>query len=99
MFILGNLLKAVAIVIHYVLNFYMWIVIIRALLSWVNPDPYNPIVKLINNLTEPVMYQIRKRIPVMYGGIDLSPVIVILVIVFLQNFVVDSLYSMARALM
>jgi YggT family protein len=74
----------------------MWIIIIRAVLSWVSPDPYNPIVRFINNVTEPVLYQIRRRLPVSFGGIDLSPVVVLLIIVFLQSFVVRSLLYFAQ---
>jgi len=99
MFIIGNLLKAVAVVLNYVLHFYMWIVIARAVLSWVNPDPYNPIVRFIHNVTEPVLYRIRTRIPVDLGGIDFSPIIVILGIIFLQNFVVSSLFRMSANFM
>ncbi len=95
MFVIGNFLKAVAIVLNYALSFYMWIVIARAVLSWVNPDPYNPIVRFIHNVTEPVLYRIRTRIPVDFGGIDFSPIIVILGIVFLQNFVVSSLLRLS----
>jgi YggT family protein len=73
----------------------MWIVIARAVLSWVNPDPYNPIVRFIHNVTEPVLYRIRTRIPVDFGGIDFSPIIVILGVVFLQNFVVSSLLRLS----
>ena len=99
MFIIGNLLKAVAVVLNYVLHFYMWIVIARAVLSWVNPDPYNPIVRFIHNITEPVLYRIRTRLPVDFGGIDFSPIIVILGIIFLQNFVVSSLFRMSANFM
>ena len=99
MFIIGNLLKAVAVVLNYVLHFYMWIVIARAVLSWVNPDPYNPIVRFIHNVTEPVLYRIRTRLPVDLGGIDFSPIIVILGIIFLQNFVVSSLFRMSANFM
>jgi len=99
MFIFGNLLNALALVINYVLTFYMWIVVARAVLSWVNPDPYNPIVRFIHNVTEPVLYQIRKRIPLDFGGIDVSPVIVFLVIIFLQKFLVGSLYGLAATMM
>lgn len=95
MFIIGNFLKAVAIILNYVLTFYMWIVIARAVLSWVNPDPYNPIVRFIHNVTEPVLYRIRRHIPVNFGGIDFSPIIVILVVIFLQNFVVSSLLRLS----
>jgi YggT family protein len=99
MFIIGNLLKAVAVVLQYVLHFYMWIVIARAVLSWVNPDPYNPIVRFIHNVTEPVLYRIRTKLPLDFGGIDFSPIIVILGIIFLQNFVVSSLFRMSANFM
>jgi len=99
MFILGYLLKAIAVVLNYVLHFYMWIVIARAVLSWVNPDPYNPIVRFIHNVTEPVLYRIRTKIPLDFGGIDFSPIIVILGIIFLQNFVVTSLLRMSASFM
>ncbi len=95
----GFFLVALAKVIDTVLFLYMWIIIIRAVLSWVSPDPYNPIVRFINNITEPVLYQIRRRLPVSFGGIDLSPVIVILAIVFLQSFVVRSLLHFAQGFM
>ena len=99
MFILGNFIKALATVLHYVLTFYMWIVVARAVLSWVNPDPYNPIVRIIHNITEPVLYRIRSLIPVDLGGIDFSPIIVILGVVFLQNFVVNSLFRLSATFM
>jgi YggT family protein len=75
----------------------MWVIIARAVLSWVNPDPYNQIVRFIHNITEPVLYPIRSRVPYM-GGIDISPIIVILVIVFLEKFIVGSLYNLAFTL-
>jgi len=99
MFILGNFLKAVAVVMDYVLTFYMWIVIARAVLSWVNPDPYNPIVRFIHNVTEPVMYRIRTRLPIDFGGIDFSPIVIILGVVFLQQFVVNSLLRLSANFM
>jgi YggT family protein len=98
MLVFRNLLMAVATVIDYVLVFYMFITIARAVLSWVSPDPYNPIVRFIHNVTEPVLYQIRKRLPMMYGGIDFSPIIVILIIIFLRIFVVNSLEGLAGSL-
>jgi len=97
MFILGNFLGALATVIHYVLNFYMWIIIARAVLSWVNPDPYNQIVRFIHNITEPVLHPIRSRVPYM-GGIDVSPIIVILGILFLEKFLVSSIAKLAFTL-
>lgn len=98
MLIVANFLEAIALVLDYGLNIYMWIIVAGAVLSWVNPDPYNPIVRFINQATEPVFYQIRKRLPVVFGGMDISPVIVILVIVFLQAFVVQSLHGLARSI-
>lgn len=98
MLVFRNLLVAVATVLDYVLVFFMFITIARAVLSWVSPDPYNPIVRFIHNVTEPVLYQIRKRLPMMYGGIDFSPIIVILIIIFLRIFVVDSLQGLAGSL-
>jgi YggT family protein len=98
MLVFRNLLIAIATVLEYVLVFYMFITIARAVLSWVSPDPYNPIVRFIHNVTEPVLYQIRKRLPMMYGGIDFSPIIVILIIIFLRIFLVDSLQGLAESL-
>ena len=98
MLVLKNLLVAVATVLDYVLVFFMFITIARAVLSWVSPDPYNPIVRFIHNVTEPVLYQIRKRLPMMYGGIDFSPIVVILIVIFLRIFVVGSLEGLADSL-
>jgi len=98
MFILANFFNAIALVMDYALTFYMWIVVAGAVLSWVSPDPYNPIVRFINTATEPVFYQIRKRLPVNFGGLDISPIVVILAIIFLQTFVVNSLQGLARSM-
>lgn len=94
----SNFFAAIATVLKYALTFYMWIIIARAVLSWVNPDPYNPIVRFIHNLTEPVLYWIRRRVPVVYGGIDLAPVVVLLAILFLEHFVVASLFELAAGM-
>nr|HID59506.1 YggT family protein [Desulfobacterales bacterium] len=91
MFILGNLLQAFATIINIVLTIFMWLVIARAILSWVNPDPYNPIVRFIYSITEPVLFNVRRFIPFSFGGIDISPIIVLLAIVFLQTFLVNTL--------
>jgi YggT family protein len=80
-----------------VLLFFMWVVIARAVLSWVNPDPYNVIVRFINNVTEPVLYPIRSKLPMRYGGFDFSPFIVILIVMFMRTFVVNSLMRMAAS--
>jgi YggT family protein len=98
MFVISNLLAAVAKVLDIALTIFMWIVIARAILSWVSPDPYNPIVRFIHNVTEPVLYQVRKRIPLNFGGIDFSPIIILLAVIFLQQFVVQSLYEFAISL-
>ena len=95
MFVIGNFLLAIAKILDIALTLYMWIIIARAVVSWVNPDPYNPIIRFLNAVTEPVLYQIRRRIPISFGGIDFSPIIVILVIIFVQSFLVQSLAQMA----
>ena len=95
MFVFSNLIFALANILHIVLNLYMWIVIARALLSWVNPDPYNPIVRFLYNVTEPVLYAIRRRVPMFFGGVDFSPMVVILGIYFLDSFLVPTLAGMA----
>jgi YggT family protein len=94
MFVFTNFLSAVAYVIEILLNIYMWIVIARALLSWVNPDPYNPIVNFLYRATEPVLCRVRRIIPDL-GGIDLSPLIVLLIIYFLKEFLVKSIYMIS----
>lgn len=99
MFVFGHFLDALAVIIYYALTIYMWVIIARAVLSWVSPDPYNPIVRFIYNLTEPLMYQIRRWIPVNFGGIDISPIIVLFAIIFLQKFVVGTLQGIARSLL
>ncbi|MCG8614795.1 MAG: YggT family protein [Desulfobacterales bacterium] len=98
MLIVANFLEAIAVVLDYALTLYMWIIIAGAVLSWVSPDPYNPIVRFIHRATEPAYYQIRKRLPVNFGGLDISPIIVILVIIFLQTFLVNSLHGLARSI-
>ncbi|WP_297454971.1 YggT family protein [Persephonella sp.] len=95
MFILANFIEAVSRILDIALTIYMWIVIISALLSWVNPDPHNPIVRFLYNATEPVYRRIRKIIPTVYGGIDIAPIIVLFIIMFLQYFLVPSLHELA----
>src|SRR4030042_1521273 len=96
MFVLGNFIAAAAQIIDIALTAYMWIIIIRAVLSWVNPDPYNPIVRLIYQVTEPVMAVVRRWIPLRGMGINLSPMIILLAIVFLQSFLVRSLLQLSH---
>jgi len=95
MFALRHLLEALAYILDLGLSIYMWLIIARALLSWVNPDPFNPIVRFLYNVTEPVMGYVRRRVPIVFGGLDLSPILVLLAIVFLQKFLVASLLDLA----
>ncbi len=97
MFMLGNFLLAVAKLINFVLSAYIWIVIGRAVISWVNPDPYNPIVKFLRQATDPLLMRIRRFVPIM-GGLDLSPMLLILIIIFLQSFLVPTLQQLATNL-
>jgi YggT family protein len=99
MYIIGYLLMAIAKILDLVLLLFMWIVIARAVLSWVNPDPFNPIVRFIHNVTEPVLYRVRAFIPVSFGGIDFSPIIVLLGVIFLRTFVVSSLIRLSANLL
>ena len=94
MFVAGNALSAVATILDYVLWLYMWVIIARALLSWVNPDPWNPIVQFLGRATEPVLGPIRRWVGLRMG-MDLSPMIAILAIYFLQIAVVQSLKELA----
>lgn len=94
MFLLANLLVAIAGVLDWVLTIYMYIVIARALISWVNPDPRNPIVRFLYNATEPLLYRVRRALP-FFGGIDFSPLVVLIGIMFLQRFLVGSLIDVA----
>ncbi len=94
MFVAGNVVQGLARVLEIVLQLYMWIIVARALLSWVNPDPWNPNVQFLDRVTEPVLAPIRRRLG--WGmGIDLSPLVAILIIYFFQYALVGSLYEMA----
>ncbi|ODS42707.1 MAG: hypothetical protein MSIBF_05245 [Candidatus Altiarchaeales archaeon IMC4] len=98
MFVLNNFMMALAQLLDFLLSAYMWIVIGRAVISWVNADPYNPVVRFLYEVTEPVLNQIRKVIPIAMGGIDFSPMILIMAIMFLQSFLVPTLKQMARVM-
>jgi YggT family protein len=97
-FLIANFLMGVAQVLNVALSLYLWLVVARAILSWVNPDPYNPIVRFLHRSTDPVLFWIRRKIPSVYGGIDFSPLIVILAIYFLKAFAVASLFDLAATL-
>ncbi|MGM0424121.1 MAG: YggT family protein [Thermodesulfobacteriota bacterium] len=99
MFILSNFLLAIAEILNALLSIYFWIIIISAILSWVNPDPFNPVVRILRNLTEPVLYRVRSWLPfTMVGGIDLSPIVVLLGIQFVKIFLVQSISQMAMGM-
>jgi len=95
MFIAGNVLQGIATILDTVLWIYMWVIIVRVLISWVNPDPWNPIVQFLQRATDPVLYQIRKRLGMGGMGFDFSPIIAILLITFLQIAVIGSLKDLA----
>lgn len=98
MFVIGNLVLAIANILDMVLSIYTWVVIIAALISWVSPDPYNPVVRFLYAVTEPVFRPIRRLIGFRLGPIDISPIIVILAIVFIQKFLITSLMDLGHKL-
>lgn len=95
MFIFGNLILAIAKVLNIILETYKWIIIISAVISWVNPDPSNPIVRFLYSVTEPALRPVRRLIGYRLGPIDISPLVIILVIVFIQRFLIGSLIELA----
>ncbi len=98
MIVLSTFLEAVATILSLVINTYIWVVIIAALISWVRPDPYNPIVQVLYRLTNPVYFFIKKYIPTVVGGIDLSPLIIVLALQFIDIFFIKLLFQFANAL-
>jgi YggT family protein len=96
MFILSNLLVAFAQMLDIVLTVVYWLILIRALVSWVSPDPYNPIVQFLYSVTEPILYPIRKVLPLaLKSGFDISPIIAFLAIIFLKSFLVRTLLDIS----
>ena len=100
MFVLSNFLIAIANILNTVLTVFYWLILIRAILSWVNPDPYNPIVQFLYSVTDPVFAFIRKILPfpLQAGMIDFSPWVAFLLIIFLKSFLVATLFDIARRL-
>lgn len=95
----ANFISTVATILNSILGLYFWVIIAAAVLSWVNPDPYNPIVRIVRGLTDPVLYRIRKWLPFVYfSGIDLSPVVLLLAIEFVRGFVIRSLAMLAAGI-
>lgn len=99
MFILSNLLIGLANILSIIFTIAWWLILIRALISWVTPDPYNHIVQFLYKTTEPILYPIRKILPEsLKFGIDISPIIAFLAIVFLRSFLIQTLYQLAANL-
>lgn len=99
MIVVANTMSAIALVLGSLLSLYFWIVIIAAVLTWVRPDPYNPIVRTLRTLTEPVFYRVRKWLPFTYSsGMDFSPVVVLLAIELFNRIVINSLAQYAMTL-
>jgi YggT family protein len=95
MFVASNFMMALAGIVDFLLTAYMWIIIGRAVISWVNADPHNPIVRFLYEVTEPVLGRIRRMLPMSMGGLDFSPIIVIVLIMFLQSFLVPTIKQLA----
>jgi YggT family protein len=95
MFVASNFMVALAGIVDFLLTAYMWIIIGRAVISWVNADPHNPIVRFLYEVTEPVLGRIRRMLPMIMGGLDFSPIIVIVLIMFLQSFLVPTMKQLA----
>lgn len=95
MFVYTNFIVAVFALLGSLLQLYFWIVVISAIMSWIEPNPYNPIVRAIYSLTEPVFDFVRRHIPVFFGGLDFSPMIVILAIWFMQMYFIPTFERLA----
>lgn len=97
MFLIANLIVAIARVIEIFLGIFWWLLLIRVLVSWVSPSPFNPLVQFLYRTTEPILDPIRRFLPRM-GMVDFSPIIAFILIVFLQSFLVKSLFDIAYLL-
>lgn len=98
MVLLQNIIIAVANVADVLLNVYSWLIIARALISWVSPDPYNPVVSFLYMVTEPILRPARRLIPPIGGTIDISPIVVLILLMFLRQALVKTLIDIARGL-
>jgi len=98
MFAVANVVRAIAEVLNLVLSLYMWLIVAQAILSWVNPDPLNPIVRFLYSATEPVLYRVRRLVPSSFGGVDFAPMIVILAIYFLRRALIPTLVELSYRL-
>jgi YggT family protein len=93
MFVFGNLLSGIAYILDMLLNMYFWLIFARAILSWIRPDPYNPVVRIVTKLVDPVTYRISRIIPTRIGAIDIAPFVLMLAIIFAQKFLVATLFD------
>lgn len=99
MFVLANFVFALAKILEVLFTILYWLILIRALISWVNPDPFNPIVQFLNKTTEPILEPVRRILPAsLRFGIDISPIIVFLLIIFLQSFLIRTLIDLGTRL-
>lgn len=95
---MDSVFTALARLIDLVFTLYIFIVVARALVSWVSPDPYNPIVRFLHNATDPVLYRMRRILPFSTGSMDFTPMILIFLLYMVQNFLVNMLITMGRSL-
>jgi len=98
LFVLGNFIGALARILDALLGLYIWVIIIRAVISWVHADPYHPLVRFLHAVTEPILAPLRRLFPLRGVGLDLSPMIALLIIYFLRSFLVRTLFELAERL-
>ena len=97
MFVVGYTLEGLALVLRIVLDTYWWIIFARVVVSWVQADPYNPIVRFLHAATDPLLYRVRRLFPMSFGGIDFSPLVVMLAIYFLDVALIKTLYRFSQS--
>ena len=98
MIILANLLNAIAMVLDMAISFFIFMVIARAIISWVNADPYNPIVRFLSSTTDPLLNFMKKKIPLVAGSVDFSPLALLVLLYFARAFLVATLYDYSEQL-
>ncbi len=96
MFVLSNFVEAIAMILNIILTIAYWLILVHALISWVNPDPFNPLVQFLYRTTDPILEPIRRLLPPL--AIDVSPIAAFLIIMFLRHFLVLSLFDLAMRL-
>jgi YggT family protein len=98
MFVFGNVISGIAYILNILLEIYMWVIIIRAILSWIRPNPLNPFVRIIYGLVDPITYRMSRMFPTRIGMVDLAPFILILIAIFLQKFLVSTLLDLGAGM-